>query len=148
MPYAIWSDMYKLDVPAIDAQHRQLLDIINHFHGAVKSGSKPSLIFETLNALIHYVQMHFAAEEAIMDQPCYPVETAKQHKVLHERLVTDIFKLQEQLTGTGNTIVYDLEAFLNSWLIQHILLVDKHLGACLSQRKDPDARSGVVPAKN
>jgi len=140
MPYVLWSEMFEIGVPDIDAQHRQLLDIINHFHGALKSGESPNHVFATLNALIRYTQAHFAGEEAIMEQSSYPAEKVEQHKKIHEQLVTDIFNLQEQLAGNSKSIVHDIETFLNGWLIQHILLVDKRLGAyCVPGRGAPAA---------
>ena len=75
-----------------------------------------------------------------MEQSSYPAEKVEQHKKIHEQLVTDIFNLQEQLAGNSKSIVHDIETFLNGWLIQHILLVDKRLGAyCVPGRGAPAA---------
>lgn len=144
MAYIVWSDMYTIEVPHIDAQHRQLLDIVNNFHAVVKAeqGQKP--IFEVLNSLIHYSQEHFADEEALMERSSYPPEEMEKHKEIHEKLVSDIFQLHEQLTRDSRTISYDLEIFLNEWLIQHILLVDKKLGPhCDKVRDFPGRNHGV-----
>lgn len=127
MPYVIWSDMYSINVPFIDGQHKRLLDIVNDFYDALKAGQGQTIIFEILNRLIHYAEEHFKDEEELMRRAGYPAAEAERHANLHAALVEDIFKLHKQLSEQGNPEISSVDLFLNSWLINHILTVDKKL---------------------
>ena len=138
MVYVLWSGMFSVKVPYIDAQHKKLLEITNGFHEALKENRGKKVIFEILNNLIRYTEKHFQDEEEIMDLAGYPVENIENHKIKHEELVDDIFELQSALEESDKHLLYDTESFLNNWLIKHILTIDKdyepHCGSLNSYR--------------
>ncbi len=127
MQYVVWCNMYCINVPYIDDQHRNLLEIINRYHDAVSSGKSRESIFETLNALIKYTEEHFRDEEEIMALSDCPPGEIEEHKKLHEQLVSDIFRLHSDYANGKEPVVHDMELFLNDWLIKHILIADKKL---------------------
>ena len=125
MAFVVWSEMFAVHVPYIDNQHRRLLEIVNEFHAAVEESKNREVIFETLNALTRYAEEHFRDEEKIMEAAEYPAVDLTTHKHLHEQLVEDVFRLHKEFSDSRKKPIYELETFLNSWLIQHILLEDK-----------------------
>lgn len=126
MAYVIWSEMFSVRVPYIDNQHRKLIQIINNFHETLKDPNLTANIFQTLNELFHYTELHFKDEEQILKLVNYPADQFQKHKKEHEQIVEHIFKLNDQLTGGDEKVIYNLEVFLNSWIIKHLLSTDKN----------------------
>ncbi len=127
MPYAIWSDMFSIKMPFIDNQHRKLLEIVNDFYAAIIYNMDKKDLFKILNSLIQYAETHFRDEEKIMEIAGYPPENTEEHKKIHEQMVNDIFNLHQELIQSEEKTIYELEIFLNNWLVQHILNEDKKL---------------------
>jgi hemerythrin-like metal-binding protein len=119
--------MYSINVPFIDGQHRRLLEIVNDFYDALRARHGRNVVFEILNRLIHYAEKHFKDEEELMKRAGYPAAEAEQHINMHVGLVEDVFKLHKQLSEQANPDLASVDLFLNSWLINHILTVDKKL---------------------
>ncbi len=127
MAYALWCDMFSIKVPFIDNQHKKLLNIANDFHKALNENRGKESLFEILNSLIRYAEQHFRDEERLMEAAGYPPDDIKEHKRIHEQLINDIFRLHQDFSQSAEKTVYEMEMFLNSWLIQHILITDKKL---------------------
>ncbi len=127
MAYALWCDMFSIKVPFIDNQHKKLLNIANDFHKARNENRGKESLFEILNSLIRYAEQHFRDEERLMEAAGYPPDDIKEHKRIHEQLINDIFRLHQDFSQSAEKTVYEMEMFLNSWLIQHILITDKKL---------------------
>jgi len=125
MAYIIWSEMFSVRVPYIDNQHRKLIQIINNFYDALKDPEASMTIFQTLNELFHYTELHFKDEEEIMHLIQYPASKLEKHKLAHENITEQIFKLNDQLNRGDERTLYNLESFLNNWIIKHILEMDK-----------------------
>ena len=86
MAYVIWCEMFSVNVPYIDNQHRKLLEIINDFHAALKEKKAENIVFQTLNSLISYAEKHFQDEEKLMEEAKYPPDDFKEHKKIHEKM--------------------------------------------------------------
>ena len=127
MPYVIWCDLFSIKNENIDRQHQQLLEITNRFHQLMKNGPNSDSIYNTLNELIEYAQVHFADEEDFMRQIGYPADGIQQQHQAHEKMISDIFQLNEDLASGKRQTLFDLEVFLNEWLIKHILDMDKKM---------------------
>lgn len=136
MPYIIWCEMFNLDVPLIDSQHKELINIVNEFHNIIKTNLDTSAIFKVLNSLIRYADKHFKEEEKLMEISNYPNDKLQEHKKIHEDLVKDIFNLHDKLNQSKEFPLLEIEMFLNDWLIKHILIDDKKLKPYLTQFKD------------
>jgi len=119
--------MFSINMPYIDNQHKKLLDIANDFHKAVYENKGGESLFKILNALIKYADQHFRDEEKVMEAADYPHDKTVEHKKIHEQLIMDIFRLQQECNQSAEKTIYELELFLNSWLINHILTTDKQL---------------------
>ena len=49
----------------------------------------------------------------------------KRHKRIHESIIEQVYKLNDQLTKGDEQVLYNIEYFLNSRIIRHILVNDK-----------------------
>ncbi len=134
-PYIIWSPFFSVRVPYVDKQHMNLISIVNDFYESVINNKDSEHIFKTLNGLIKYAEEHFADEEEILSKTDYPDDTLTTHKLLHIKLIEEVFQLNEEYVKGKKQSVYQVELFLNNWLITHILEVDKKYEPfCANQR--------------
>ncbi|MCA9557536.1 MAG: hemerythrin domain-containing protein, partial [Myxococcales bacterium] len=60
-----WSDDYSVKVPSIDAQHKQLVGLLNELHDGMFSGAGMAHLESVLGGLIEYTAHHFAHEEEL-----------------------------------------------------------------------------------
>lgn len=119
----VWKDDYALRVDAMDDEHKVLIDKINHFAGALEKskGQKSSAVVSSFGDLAQYAVKHFADEEAFMESIGY--EELPGHKQIHKRLLTAVGNYQARVEA-GDFDAGELTAFLNDWLLTHILNVD------------------------
>lgn len=127
MPFVVWTEFFSTGVNYIDRQHKQLIDIANEFHSHVVNNVNKSTLFSTLNKLIAYAEEHFRDEETVMEKAEISNEHLERHKKLHEELTLSVFELNAELEKGETKTAKDIEAFLNEWLIKHILEEDRKL---------------------
>ena len=125
MDYVIWSSMFSVHVPYIDNQHKKLFSLLNDLYSSIKEPNAEGSIFQKLNDFLHYSEMHFKDEEDILDLIKFPQIKLKRHKRIHENIIEQLYKLNDQLTKGDEKLLFNLEYFLNAWIIRHILINDK-----------------------
>lgn len=118
-----WTGEYELGVPAMDADHRDLMEMCNHFLALVESQSSPPRLADSLDRLILRTRAHFLAEERMLDRHGYPALVV--HKVEHERLIREAEALSARLRSDDGEkdlaiIIAETADFLKSWLLEHI----------------------------
>jgi hemerythrin len=118
-----WSDRYSVGVEKIDAEHQKLVALVNELYAAIMAGNPADVTARVLNSLVAYTLSHFASEEMLMKRCNYP--GYPQHKAEHEKLVAQVKQLQQDLKAGKATVSQEVMSFLQSWLIGHILGVDK-----------------------
>ncbi len=125
MHYVNWSPLFSVKNPHIDQQHRRLFDLVNEFHSAYKSKENKDYIFSVLNRLIKYTEEHFEDEERLIRASGCPKDLLEHHLKEHEKLIFDIFELNNELHAGKQKSINELERFFDKWLIQHVLEEDK-----------------------
>ncbi len=120
-----WSQKYSVDVPYIDDQHKQLLAIIDNFNDEYANDKTIAGLSRICTKLIKYAECHFRDEEELMSRTPYPLDKIAQHKKMHEKLVEDIFKINEELVSDVRRAPEAMKSFLENWLLAHILSADK-----------------------
>ncbi len=134
--FITWGPLFEIGVPEIDRQHEHLVSLVNAFYDAHEAGASPAEVFSTLNRLVQYVEEHFASEEALMNRARYP--DLARHRVEHEKLIRQIFDLNERLEAGTASVDDEVMAFLKGWLVDHLLHEDRKVGEHL-------ARTGIPP---
>lgn len=122
MTILTWHDQYLIGNSTIDSEHKELFALVNEFHTSWSEKRERGAVAEVLNRLIQYGQRHFQDEEAIMERVQYPLLEA--HRKIHEKLVEDIFKLNQELAERNHLLDHDLGKFLKHWLVDHIVHCD------------------------
>jgi hemerythrin len=118
-----WSDRYSVGIARIDAEHRKLVDLVNELYAAIVACNPTSVTARVLDGLASYTVSHFSAEEALMKRHGFPGYV--QHKAEHDKLVAQVKQLQQDLRAGKAAVSQEVMSFLQSWLIGHILGMDK-----------------------
>lgn len=123
-----WTDEFKLGLPAIDADHKELLEVCNQFLDAVQAGEPVSALATILDRMILRTRAHFLAEERMLDRHNYPGLVV--HKAEHERLLLQAEILKARYTDTAQAeeirhLTMETADFLQTWLLDHIRTNDR-----------------------
>jgi hemerythrin len=124
-----WEDRYLLGQEQIDSEHRSLFTLINEFYDAYMDDHDRSRVVVLFNRLVDYAQKHFTHEEQLMLESGYADLDA--HRLHHERLFEQIFRLNERLQNRAVNPEHDTVKFLRTWLSDHIIHEDLVFGAHL-----------------
>ena len=134
-----WNDQYLIGQSTIDEQHKVLFELVNDFHSHWKEKRDRQQVAFVLNKLIQYGERHFRDEEAIMTREGYPL--LESHHKIHELLIEEVFKLNEELISKNPLLERDMTKFLKQWLVEHIVTNDYEFRNFLA-RKQRDAAPG------
>ena len=126
-PYVRWSPLFSIKVPYIDQQHQQLIQIANDFFERMQTEPLAAAATDVLNRLIRYAERHFQDEEELWQAAQVPAEQLATHRQRHTQLVEDVFNLHQQLVAGQSASREAIEAFLNGWIVRHILDEDQRL---------------------
>lgn len=117
-----WSDDLSVGIEEIDAQHKELVGLVNKVYDGIQAGDRLQ-VNQVLMDLIAYTRTHFAVEESLMRLLHYPAYEA--HKALHEALVDRVMDIKARVELEQAEVGEDLMELLKDWLTQHILHEDK-----------------------
>ena len=123
MALLVWNDTYSVGIPSIDEQHKKILDMINELSLSLINKEDESRQVLVILKLASYTISHFRHEENIFDK--YNYEETDEHKESHKKLIERVDDFQTRLTENKEDIGEELLGFLITWLLNHILLMDK-----------------------
>ncbi len=126
-----WADTMSVGIPEIDAQHRELINILNRLFVSVVERDKDKVTIEILDALIDYTKTHFALEEQLMEEAGYDSLEFVAHKDTHQRFVEKVGEAAHKNLVEGKSVSFELIHFLRNWLRDHIMDTDKRYAECL-----------------
>ncbi len=124
-----WNEMFMVGVASVDHQHQGLFDAMNRFYHAVSDNSPAQVRKQRLDELLKLAVQHFADEERSMEQARYP--ELQRHKQEHARLLAELGTLIRREDGDEQDLNMEMIIFLKSWLLNHILKVDKQYSECM-----------------
>jgi len=135
-----WSGEFSLNMPEIDQQHQQLIELINQVWAATidKQHNKVEMI-RIVYALERYTVTHFTAEEIFMREIGYP--KFAEHKKAHDHFVARI-REEKIRVAAGERLNLDIVHYLKDWLINHILVADKEYSLDYAKRAAPASLLG------
>ena len=126
-----WSSRLSVGVTEFDNQHRNMIEMINTLHAAMKTGKGASITGDIIDGLIAYTSSHFAAEELLMLQHNFP--GFDKHKAEHAALVKQVLQMQSKY-NEGKALPQSLMMFIKEWLMTHILAEDREYGPYLNSK--------------
>ena len=127
----IFTDKFKTGIDIIDEEHQMLFNIIGKIHKAIDVElvhDKFDLILDILDELKEYTCVHFADEENYMREIGY--EGLAQQELLHQKFIETLEDLNlDEVDDNQEAYLYEFLNFLQNWLVNHILKVDKLIPA-------------------
>lgn len=128
-----WGPKYMIGVKSIDDQHKVLVDLMNEIYKAFGSNQSKKATTRVLKELIDYTVYHFGHEEEIFKKYNYP--DSENHNLQHQKFVEKIKAFQKDFNSGNAILSFDLIDFLKSWLLNHILKIDKKYVAFFKENK-------------
>lgn len=127
-----WNDKYSVGVPALDEDHKRLIDIINRVEKAERTGDSVKWVLQDLADYAHY---HFQQEEDRLKTIDYP--GLADHMGKHEAFVEWLETLSKTYAMAPEAHFHQAETvrdYLKNWLINHILGTDMEYKDYLSEQ--------------
>jgi len=124
-----WEKRYSVGIEAVDHEHRELVELINHLHEkATTQGSKVAVL-GFFGDLYKAISAHFALEERFMREKDY--DQLARHKGDHERLLDEIRDLMEDYEVNDLFDEKLLAQRLDAWFSRHFESHDARLHRAL-----------------
>lgn len=138
-----WTENMSVGVPELDADHKELVRVINRLGECSEDAAQSRTIRQCLFALLRYAEYHFAREEKVLAACHYP--EAREHKLEHRDFVDRVNRLHRRFDDSPEAAAAvfndELLAFLRDWLIHHILIEDMAYRA--HAERNPEAREAA-----
>ena len=131
-----WQAHYDTGLPQIDAEHRDLLELINQLDHD-RNEISPRSLGHQLAALDRFIRAHFEHEQALMAEAGYALIGA--HRQLHNVFCRRLDQYRER-HRRGENIGMELHAMLQRWVVDHIHGDKSYSGPVythMRQRQDP-----------
>lgn len=113
-----WDESLTVGHPLIDAQHRQLFDLIVELDRSPELHLEGDRAYALLGTLSDYVKNHFSDEERWMQEVGYP--DLEAHREEHAQFVDRNLDNARELLCHGSMSKADLVHHLTQWLLTHI----------------------------
>lgn len=126
---ATWKDSYCTGHVLVDAQHREIFELVNQLSEAIVARRGQALVGEVLGRLERYAAEHFAEEEQLMRRSCYP--DLARHAAIHQGFRAQVAELTREFRSGSLVLPLTLCQFVLEWLGGHIKTEDQALVAWL-----------------
>ena len=133
MAYFEWASDMEIDGGPIDADHQQLVTLVNQLHTATTSGTGQEVVEQILNELIAYTVGHLQREEHLMESMQFP--NLAPHRIGHEKFMQKIHALKAKYDAGSISVASQLSTVLRDWLSLHIRRSDKEIKVFLQKRE-------------
>jgi len=112
-----------LGIKLIDAQHKSLFVFIDKFIAKIIENATKNDILKVVKYLEKYTEKHFSDEENLMKESNYP--EIEHHIKEHNNFKNTVLHIKSQIGEENRSLMEQILAGLNEWLIKHILESDK-----------------------
>jgi hemerythrin len=118
-----WNAELLIGIPAIDQQHRQLVELLTEAYVGFVIGI--NIEKHVVDEMISGMTKCFEYEESWMVNKAYP--EFFDHKKEHDFFTQRLMEISRSYNQDANTSI-DVLIFLNNWVNHHIRLTDAKLG--------------------
>ena len=127
-----WDDSYIVGIGQIDAEHRNIAQLLNSIAEAMKAEPTREETGKLLDELIECTDSHFKSEEKLFLDHHYP--RYEEHKKEHDNLRYAASRLQAKIRQGIMELNSDTLTFLVDWFLNHIPTADKSSASFLRGR--------------
>ena len=126
-----WQNSYSVGIRLVDEQHMELIKMTNRLFANCMAGQERSrtTFLDAIHEAVDYTGYHFGTEEKIMERVNYPDYV--RHKSEHIHFVREVFAKVEDFKAGRILAPITFVYFLRDWVLHHIAVNDKKLGAYL-----------------
>jgi hemerythrin-like metal-binding protein len=121
MAFLSWHVRFSVGHAEIDAQHKKLFELVNHFDDVIKMGL-PGELGRIMDDLISSTVEHFAFEETLIRKAGFP--EAVDHEGMHRELIKQVRDMRANMKMGGHLSPKSIVRFLADWLTSHIMRED------------------------
>ena len=121
-----WDDRFDTGVPAMNEQHKKLIDLMNELYDAGQQKAAKPVIVAAIEALEKWTVRHFQEEEAFMESISYP--DLEVHRGTHRSLLKTFLEYKAEAVGGNGVVPAKFFHFLKFWLSSHICGIDAKYG--------------------
>ncbi len=132
MPLFTWNSTYELGIPAMDRQHRLLVQAMNDLDAAMHSGTDRDAVVRTILQLISYTKVHFESEEQLLTAKGYP--EFPDHRMEHHAFVKRVLDFHNDFLDGRVVLSAEIMQFMKDWLAGHILVNDRKYAVWMQER--------------
>lgn len=125
MPLIEWKDEYSVGVPAVDAEHRELIELINSLYDGMRLNERGPDVMAFLGEIYARIASHFALEELLMRRHEY--DEYREHKRDHEQLLDEIRDIMDDYEDGRMLDEDELARRLDAWFSEHFRTRDARL---------------------
>jgi len=108
-----WKDDYGVGIAAVDHEHKELIELINHLYDELGKPGTKSSASQFFGDLLKGISAHFALEERIMRDLNY--DRMAGHKNDHERLLDELRDMMDAYEQSDTVDVLELGQNLDQW---------------------------------
>ena len=120
-----WKPEYSVGDPAVDHEHRELVELVNAAAGAILDGRPEADLDRSLGDLYRAISAHFAHEERQMQRAGY--DAYPPHKADHERLLDGLRDIMDGSGDAADRTAERLSSVLEAWFTDHFRSHDARL---------------------
>jgi len=129
-----WNDSFSIGIDIIDEHHRYLFDLVNKLHRVITDKHGAREVARVLHGLSQYAQIHFRAEEKMMDH--YGFAELEHQKHQHQHFESKLKTFYDELHINPLTAQFDMITYLKEWLVRHIVVEDGRLSELVGMSVD------------
>lgn len=126
-----WKQSFSLGIPSVDAEHQEMIGLINAAHAGLRDRQDRAAIDAMLGEIHAGIAAHFALEERLMRSAGYA--GYGEHKADHERLLDQIMELMDIYAADPAEGEKQLSERLSSWFEGHFASHDARLHGVLGK---------------
>lgn len=123
--WVAWDPDLSVGIDVIDEHHRYLFDLTNELFEVVSKKRGAREVARVLKALEQYTDVHFRAEERMMEHHGYSALDRQLHQ--HHRFEARLREFYVELHDNPLTTQFDVLFYLRDWLVAHISHEDAEL---------------------
>jgi hemerythrin-like metal-binding protein len=120
-----WRPEFETGIGEVDAEHRELVNLINALHQEIGAKADSETISAFLGEVFARIAAHFALEETVMRKHAYDEYAA--HKAEHERLLDEIRDIMDAHEAGSADYGAALSAKVRDWFVNHFKFKDARL---------------------
>ncbi len=119
------------DIPSVglhyfDEQHQRLVGILHELDSSVSRNMKVRVVREALLKLMNFAEVHFYAEESMMESISFP--RLEDHRREHGKIRTRLNLFKTEVDRGVTASAEELLAFVYQWIDQHLATFDVEYG--------------------